>query len=268
MSTPLDAWRLDVPGIAAHRGGRELGPENTLVTVAKGLGAGATHLEVDVRGTADDVPVLMHDRTAERTCLDEGAIASMTLDEVKQLDPCRLWGDHADVATGERDPPDAYPRSWYEVPTLSELLEAFRGVPVILDLKDTAPPEAVAEAVDDAWCNPRDVMLAGYHDDILDATASRLPGAPRGAGRDGTEAFFSGGNPEADAILVPREHEGVALDDEEAIERAHDQGKAFWVWTINHREVAAELVERGVDGLITDAPGKLARERQRRLSTG
>lgn len=265
MADPLDAWRLEVPGVAAHRGGVEVGPENTLICAAKGLGAGATHLEVDVRGTADGEAVLMHDRTAERTCLVEDAIASLTLEEVKQLDPCALWSEHADVATGEREPPGSYPRSWYQVPTLAEFLEAFPGVPVILDLKDTAPPAAVEAAVEEAWRRPEHLMLGGYDDDVLEATAERLPEVPHGAGRDGTEAFYGGEDVDADAILVPPEHEGWDLIHEDMIQRAHDQGKAFWVWTINNRDHARELMDLGVDGVITDAPGKLARERARRL---
>jgi len=262
---PLDPWRRDVPGVAAHRGGREIAPENTLVAVAKGLAAGATHLEVDVRGTADGVPVLVHDETAERTCLDGRALARMPLDEVKQLDPCALWSEHADVATGDREPPGSYPRAWYEVPTLAEFLEAFPGVPTILDLKDTAPPEGVAEAVESSWRAPENLLLAGYDDDVLDATAERLPEAPRGGGRDGTEDFYAGADVDADAILVPPEHEGWELIHEEAIEHAHEQGKAFWVWTINSVEHTRELMDLGVDGVITDVPGKMARERETRL---
>lgn len=263
MPTPIDAWRLPVPGIAAHRGGRAVGPENTLVGIEAGLSAGATHLEVDVRSTADGVPVCIHDETALRTCLEDVEIAELTLEEIKQLDPCALWSDHAGIATGEREPPAGARRLWYEVPTLSEVLEHVPGVPLVLDLKDTAPPEAVADAVDNAWRRPEDVVLAGYDDDVLEATCEGLPEAPRGAGYDGTEAFFRGEQVPADVIFVPPEHEGIDLVHEEAVELAHEQGKAFWVWTINLLEDARELIELGVDGIITDEPGKLARERER-----
>ncbi len=265
MTRPLDAWRCHVPAVAAHRGGRNIAPENTLLAVAKGLAAGATHVEVDVRGTEDDVPVLIHDRTAERTCLDHRAIATMTLDEVQQLDPCTLWSEHADVATGERSTQGDYPRSWYQVPTLATYLEAFPGVPTILDLKDTAPPGPVAEVVQDAWRRPEDVLLAGYDDDVLDETARRLPEAPRGPGRSGTEAFYEGDKVDADAILVPPQHEGVELIHEEMIERAHERGMGFWVWTINNRDFARQLMDLDVDGVITDAPRKIERERRQRI---
>lgn len=265
MTNPLDAWRSPVTALAAHRGGLAEGPENTLLCTAKGLAAGATHVEIDVRGTEDGVPVLMHDRTAERTCLDERAIATMTLDEVKQLDPCVLWSDHADIATGDRPPQEGFPRSWYQVPTLTEFLDAFPGVPLIVDLKDTAPPEATAEALREAWRDPRNVLLSGYDDDVLDETARHLPEAARGAGRSGAERFYEGEDVEADVLIVPPQHEGLELIHEDIIERAHEEGMGFWVWTINNRDFARQLMDVSVDGIITDAPRKLSRERRRRI---
>lgn len=53
--------------VGAHRGGRDLGPENTLETAALGYGTGAHFWELDVQLSKDDVPVVMHDDTLERT---------------------------------------------------------------------------------------------------------------------------------------------------------------------------------------------------------
>ncbi len=265
MTKTLDPWGSPITALAAHRGGLLEGPENTLLCTTKGLAAGATHVEIDVRGTEDGVPVIMHDRTAERTCLDERAIATMTLEEVKQLDPCTLWSEHADIATGDRAPEHGIPRSWYQVPTLTEFLDAYPGVPTIIDLKDTAPPQATAQALKESWRDPKNILLAGYDDDVLDETASHLPEAPRGAGRHGAEAFYEGEDVDADAIVVPPQHEGIDLIHEEVIDRAHKEGKGFWVWTINNGDFARQLMDMGVDGIITDVPRKLSRERRQRI---
>jgi glycerophosphoryl diester phosphodiesterase len=48
--------------VIGHRGARGLAPENTLAALQKGLEHGATMLEFDVRVTADNIPVLIHDR--------------------------------------------------------------------------------------------------------------------------------------------------------------------------------------------------------------
>ncbi len=61
---------LKSPGtfwLGAHRGGRDLGPENTLETAELGFQAGAAFWELDVQLSADDVAVVIHDGTLERT---------------------------------------------------------------------------------------------------------------------------------------------------------------------------------------------------------
>lgn len=260
----LPAWRLSVPGIAAHRGGRQEAPENTLYGMYKGLAAGATHLEIDIRGTADDIPVVIHDETVDRTCLTSGEVASMTAAEVRSLDPCALWSELAGVATGDREPPDGLPTSWFRVPTLDEVLRTFPGVPTILDLKNTAPVSSVANVIA-SWNRTDDLILAGYDDEILEAASEALPGVPRGAGYGGTMRFFEGHEVEAEAIIVPLEHDGITLVDQGYVEQAHDEGKAFWVWTINEMDQASDLLGMGVDGLITDVPTKMSRLRIKRL---
>lgn len=70
----------------AHRGDSSRAPENTLPAFRKALRAGVARLELDVRFTADDVPVLMHDATVDRTTNGSGDIASLPYSEVRALD--------------------------------------------------------------------------------------------------------------------------------------------------------------------------------------
>jgi glycerophosphoryl diester phosphodiesterase len=261
----LDPWRQNVPGVAAHRGGRAIGPENTIAGILEGLGEGATHVEVDVRGTEDGHAVCHHDETAERTCRVERAIDEMTLEELRELDPCRLWSEHAGIATGEVEPPSGMSRSHFQIPLLEDALEAFPGVPFILDVKDTAPLDAIADAIDEGYQRPEDLLLGGYDDDLLARLGEQVPDVPRGPGLEQGRAFYGGEDIDADAIVVPLEHEGVELVAPEIVDRAHGQGKGFWVWTINEVDRARELFAMGVDGVITDHPGKIARERNRTL---
>lgn len=260
----LPAWHLAIPGVAAHRGGRHEGPENTLYGMMVGLAAGATHLEIDIRSTADDNPVIFHDETADRTCLADGVIAEMTVEEVRELDPCHLWSDLAGIATGDQDPPRGLTRRWFQVPTLEDVFSTFPGVPVILDLKKTAPTTSVADVLK-KWNRTDDVIIAGYEDEILREVGDLVPDVPRGAGYQGTMDFFEGRGNEADAIIVPLEHDGITLVDAGFVQQAHDEGKAFWVWTINETRLAKELIEMGVDGIITDEPTKMSRLRLERL---
>lgn len=73
------------PYIMAHRGNRTLCPENTLAAFRQALSEGADLLETDLHLSADGVFMCIHDATVDRTTDGHGAVAEMTLAELKQL---------------------------------------------------------------------------------------------------------------------------------------------------------------------------------------
>jgi glycerophosphoryl diester phosphodiesterase len=72
--------------VVAHRGGRGLGPENTLAACRIALGLGVDAVELDVRLTADGVPVALHDATLERTTTGHGPLCAQTFASLGRLD--------------------------------------------------------------------------------------------------------------------------------------------------------------------------------------
>ena len=116
----------------AHRGDSERAPENTLPAYRKALNAGVRLLEVDVRFTADDVPVLMHDATVDRTTDGSGEVAGFTLAQIRSLDAGSWFsGDFAGV----------------KVPTLESVLDLGRrnGADFLVELK----PRPTAQQMDE-----------------------------------------------------------------------------------------------------------------------
>lgn len=69
----------------AHRGSSTRAPENTLLAHAIAEELGADAVELDVRATADDVLILMHDSTVDRTTDGSGAVSELTLDAIRDL---------------------------------------------------------------------------------------------------------------------------------------------------------------------------------------
>jgi glycerophosphoryl diester phosphodiesterase len=61
-------------------------PENTIESIEAAIEAGATMVEFDVQLSADDVPVLMHDDTLDRTTTGRGCVSASTLAELRMLD--------------------------------------------------------------------------------------------------------------------------------------------------------------------------------------
>lgn len=127
-ASPGGAGTGCVPVPVAHRGDSERRPENTLPAFRTALRAGVWRLETDVRFTADDVPVLMHDRTVGRTTDGQGEVSSLTFAQVRELDAgswfSRRW-------TGVR------------VPAMRELLDYGRthGAYLLLELKTRPTPQ-------------------------------------------------------------------------------------------------------------------------------
>ncbi|CAM3421174.1 glycerophosphodiester phosphodiesterase family protein [Isoptericola cucumis] len=103
---------------AAHRGQWRVAPENSLPAIEAAFDDGAEIVELDVRLTADGVPVLMHDTTVDRTTDGTGEVSSFTLAEIKELRLKEHLGGAQTALTDER------------VPTLAEAMElvADRGL--------------------------------------------------------------------------------------------------------------------------------------------
>lgn len=99
------------PMVIAHRGGAALAPENTLLSLQRGMEAGADMLEVDVRCTADGYLVLMHDSRLERTTNGRGYVAELSYDSIASLSIVDAVGNVTSL----------------RVPTLDEALEFVAG---------------------------------------------------------------------------------------------------------------------------------------------
>src|SRR5690606_31065202 len=74
------------PAVIAHRGGGRIAPENTLAGLRCGYDHGFLMSEFDVKFSGDDVLIVLHDDTVDRTSDGTGAAARLTFKELAQLD--------------------------------------------------------------------------------------------------------------------------------------------------------------------------------------
>lgn len=73
------------PAIIAHRGAAAYLPENTLEAFELAISQGADFLECDLRFTADDEIVIIHDPTIRRVTSQRGVVSELTLAQIKQI---------------------------------------------------------------------------------------------------------------------------------------------------------------------------------------
>ena len=271
--TPSAGW-LDRRVIAyAHQGGAWEAPSSTLYAIGNALTAGATAIELDVHATADGHLVVCHDPAVDRTTNGAGAIAAMTLAEVRRLDNAYWWVGGCDVDHDQ--PPAAYPFRGrapddpdFRIAALEEVLEQFPGVILNLDIKRTAPTvtpyEETLAAMLRRFGREEDVIVASFLDTATDAFSAYAPEIPTSAGTLAVHAFYqavAAGETPAPmghvALQVPHRVGELELVNEAFVEAAHRAGLAVHVWTIDDGSEMDELVELGVDGIITDLPTEL-----------
>ena len=74
------------PIFVAHRGSVIDAPENTLYAIKQAFLNGFKSVEIDVRLTSDDVPVLLHDSTIDRTSNGTGSLNGFTIAQLETYD--------------------------------------------------------------------------------------------------------------------------------------------------------------------------------------
>lgn len=151
-----------------HRGG-DLAPENTLAAFELAKKQGYTYVETDIQFTKDGVPVLLHDRTIDRTSNGSGNVADYTYEELKKLD-FGSWKDENYTGT--------------IIPTFEEFLQlaAQLHLKPYVELKAGMDAEKVPELVKQVqrYGMEQDVTFISFDVQLLEKVAQQLPGVRLG----------------------------------------------------------------------------------------
>ncbi|MGI8775334.1 MAG: glycerophosphodiester phosphodiesterase [Actinomycetota bacterium] len=267
----------------AHQGGEVEAPSNTLYALKTAKEKGADVLEIDVHATADRELVVIHDTTVDRTTDGSGRVDAMTLDELKTLDAaywfvpgCGTCHDKEDseyslrgYATGERKLNGLlrdYAPNDFKIPTLREVLEEFPDDFINIEIKrtvpDTIPYEDLLADMLAEFERTSDTIVVSFNDHAMEKFKLHAPDVHAATATGETALFWASAqgplpgapNPRYQAMQVPMELEGVTVVTPEFIQRAHDNGLAVHVWTINDRATMEQLIEWGADGIMTDRP--------------
>ncbi len=243
----------------AHRGGRAIRPEHTMVAYEHALSVGADVLELDVHATSDGILVVMHDSTIDRTTNGIGAIQELTFEEIRTFDAAFRFTEDG----GETFP---FRGQGLLVPTLAEVFEAFPDVPYVIEVKQESPSIIDAFVVLCREHGAIDQMIgAAFSDQVLVELREAAPEMATSMALVEVAAFW-GLPPEDEAtyeppgefLQVPTTFQGIDVLIPSFLERAERFGLKIQVWTINDADQMGDLVQLGVDGIITDYPDRLS----------
>jgi glycerophosphoryl diester phosphodiesterase len=261
-----DFFTPALPRVFGHRGSAGTQPENTLESFRAAVASGVQYLEFDIHMTRDGEVVVAHDNHLARMCGLERTIPEMTYAELATADAGRMF-----TLDGATFP---FRDKRIRVPRLAEVLEAFPKLRMIVEVKQIAPSvvEAMLDVIDRAGMR-RKVLVASEHQEPLDEVRKLAPEIPTNFSYLESGLFIqamgihdAGYRPPGDAVQIPHRHESWELVTKESVDFAHRVGVEVHVWTVNEEAEMSELLDMGVDGLISDYPHRALDVVRRRAS--
>jgi glycerophosphoryl diester phosphodiesterase len=238
------------PTLFAHRGGGSLAPENTLAAIKMGREQSFAAVEFDVKLAQDNVAVLMHDATLERTTSGSGFVADQGIARLETLD---AGGWHSEAYRGERIP---------RFTAVAKYLHA-TGLMANVEIKPCPGREAetgrvVAELCSELW---RDrlvkPLLSSFSIEALRAARAATTDLPIGllvpVPAEANLALLE----ELGAVSIHCDHENITAH---FVTLFHRHGYRVMTYTVNEPARAAILLDVGVDGIFTDNLTVMARQ--------
>lgn len=239
-------YPIGAPIVVAHRGGAGECPENTAEAFLTMGERGFRYLETDARATLDGVAVLSHDATLDRTVGAGGKVGGYT------------WRELARVRGADGGP---------AVMRVDEAFEKYPDAVFNIDAKSDGVAAPLVRAIREAGAQGR-VCVASFSERRLRRMRDELPGTASSLGIGAVARIVAAsrvrkgaarlrllkGLPKAQVVQVPLSFRGVPVLTEGFVASAHEAGIAVHAWTIDDVDVAARLLDMGVDGIITDVP--------------
>ena len=220
------------PIVMAHRGGGDEAAENSMAAFRRLGEIGIRYLETDAQLTADGQVVLCHDSSLERTYSGEGLISEHTYSEILRL---------RDADGGQ-------------MPLLADVLNEFPELYLNLDAKTNEVAEPMLQVLEDHDALGRTMEAGPEVSTSLGVSAIMRLMAAAQTNSNAETWRVPGPRRRARAAQVPDRTRGIRVLDPRLVATSHAAGLAVHVWTINDPDQMVNLVQMGVDGIITDRP--------------
>ena len=215
----------------AHRGGSHLHPENSIAAFRHAWDVGFRYMETDVQVTADGVLVAFHDDDLRRTCAIPQLISQMSWAEVSQA---RINGREA-------------------IPTLAELMEEFPEAYFNIDAKTDATVEPLIAHLQRTSALPR-VCIGAFSHSRLVKIRSQLGAAvcTTASPREVAQWLLGHIPPGPSCLQVPIRYGKIQVVTERRIRQAQKAQCPVHVWTVDDANSMQQLIDIGVNGIMTD----------------
>jgi glycerophosphoryl diester phosphodiesterase len=215
----------------AHRGDPVGQRENTLASFLAAVGQGADMVELDLRRTRDGDIVVLHDATLTRLWSVDRPVGDLDLAELRRIGQ-----------EGQR------------IPTFREVLCAV-DVPLMVDFTETAVVDGAVDVVRETGAMARSLFVTA-NVEALRRLRGRAPEARIGLTWVEREA-------PAPSLLLDLGAEfwnpGFGLVTPERVAAVHELGVKVSTWTVDEPRHMRQVVEAGVDAVVSNRIAVLLR---------
>ncbi len=286
---PFIVDKNERPLIAAHRGGKNLRPENTLLAIDYSYEAYHVDIiEMDLYLTKDNHLILNHNATindcTELAGSDDYYIEEHTLEEIRKFNFGYNFKDkdgnypYRDILNevSENNKSTVLLNEKLRVVTIDELFDKYAATDVmyIIEIKDSGERGILATDLlvsqMKKYDMTRKVVIGTFNDEVEEYLSKEYPDIIRGASFGVAKNFIITqmlginlfDNSSFSCLQIPTEYNfkeiiNLNLAKKSYINRAHRRGISVQYWTINDREEMIKLIKLGVDVIMTDNPDVL-----------
>ena len=248
--------------ILAHQGGDGEFPSNTLFAFENAVELGVDVLELDIHSSADNVLVVIHDGTVDRTTDGSGRVNEMTVAELQALDAAYNWptlAEHELLGTGEYP----YRGQGISIPTLEEVFIAFPEMPISIEIKQESP--SIAQPLCDLireYERENMTIVPSFSPIAMNEFREACPEVATAGVAPEVTTFFAlnyvglglAWQPTTESFMIPEYQGDLHVITQRFVNQAHQHNVVIYPWTINTAEQMQTMIDLGVDGLITDYP--------------
>ncbi|SEQ10442.1 glycerophosphoryl diester phosphodiesterase [Lachnospiraceae bacterium RM5] len=222
--------------ITSHRGASNIYPENTMIAFEKAIGYGAKWIELDVHLSKDGQVFVMHDESFKRTTGVKKKAWELTYDEILELDA------------------GSYMNKKYEgeqIPLLVDVIKLAKKNKVKLNIEIKASSnekgleEKVVDIVNENDFAKKCVITSQNYNSLkkiknYDENIKTIYVMSVALGNIATLKY-------ADGFSL-----NILFVNGAMVKKIHNMGKEVYVWTVNDEKGINDMIDAGVDNIITD----------------
>ncbi len=233
---------VSIPFVISHRGANQLAPENTLAAFHKAAELGVQWIEFDVALSKDNVPVVIHDDTLERTTNGRGKVSNHTFAELKSLD-AGSWFSPEYTGT--------------QIPSLVEVLQFCQQYRLGMNIEIKSLKKNMNVAVKTIlqvvkpYCLPNysNVIFSSFSIPVMKALRKADSMLPMGLLLSYKRIDW---RLLAQRLRCDHIHLANTLVTPEFVQKIHRTGRKVLSYTVNDVEMMQKFRQIGVDAVFTD----------------